>query len=230
MLRNFFDTTDGAIAIWSGGLGIFGAVIGGFGGVWLYLRGSLPFHRLFGRRAGRLLQRFFYGRRDEPLPLGEWLDIAGIALPLGQAIGRWANYVNQELFGTLTDLPWGISVDADRWPADLNIPLEQGALPRFHPLFLYESLWNLGAFFVLRYLFLSERWRSRFQAGDFFLLYILQYSGIRFLLEFLRLEIAYLPGTTVNSSQTVTALGFIVAGAWLLWRHWRRGGQLASAA
>ena len=223
MLRNFFNTTDGAIAIWSGGLGIFGAVIGGFFGIWLYMRRSLPFQHLFGKRIGHLLNRFFYGERNQALPLGEWLDIAAIVLPLGQSIGRWANYVNQELFGSLTNLPWGIAIDADRWPTDLNIPLEQGALPRFHPLFLYESLWNLGAFFALRYLFLNDNWRLRLQPGDFFLLYIWQYSGIRFLLEFLRLEIAYLPGTTVNSSQTITAIGFLGAGALLLWRHWRQG-------
>lgn len=252
MLRNFFNATDGAIAIWSGGLGIFGAVIGGFLGVWLYMRYSYALARFFERRVSRPLYRLFAGllasifslflpqvakrlrqQADEKtssrsasgetaLPLAEWLDIAGIVLPLGQAIGRWANYVNQELFGSLTNLPWGISIDADRWPADLNIPLEQGAAPRFHPLFLYESLWNLVAFFVLRYLFLNENWRWRFQPGDFFLLYIWQYSGIRFLLEFLRLEIAYLPGTTVNSSQTITAIGFLGAGALLLWRHWRR--------
>lgn len=252
MLRNFFDTTDGAIAIWSGGLGIFGAVIGGFLGVWLYMRYSHTTQRFFENRISRPLTRVIlnigatlfglilpkYGQQlraqareqtsqsaagpDPKLPLAEWLDIAGIVLPLGQAIGRWANYVNQELFGSLTDLPWGIAIDADRWPADLNIPLEQGSVPRFHPLFLYEALWNLAAFFVLRFLFLNETWRQRFQPGDFFLLYIWQYSGIRFLLEFLRLEIAYLPGTTVNSSQTITAIGFLGAGALLLWRYRRR--------
>ena len=72
--ENFLDTTDGAIAIWSGGLSIFGAVLGGMLGAYIYLR-------------------------KNNLPVQEWLDIAGIVLPLAQAIGRWANYVNQELFG-----------------------------------------------------------------------------------------------------------------------------------
>ncbi len=231
MLRNFFNTETGAIAIWSGGLGIFGAVIGGFFGIWLYMRRSLPFERLFGQRVGRALNRFLYGQQpQEPFPLGEWLDIAAIVLPLGQAIGRWANYINQELFGHLTNLPWGISISVDRWPSDLNVPLEQGGTPRFHPLFLYESLWNLGAFFVLRYLFTRDEWRARFQTGDFFLLYICQYSGIRFLLEFLRLEIAYIPGTTVNSSQTITAIGFLGAGAVLLWRQYQRNRVITPVA
>ncbi|MCY4106686.1 MAG: prolipoprotein diacylglyceryl transferase [Chloroflexi bacterium] len=256
MLRNFFDTTSGAIAIWSGGLGIFGAVIGGFLGVWLYMRHSYTLQRFFENRISGPIARFFLNLaalvfglflprwgdqlrtqaaekathkdpgREAPLPLAEWLDIAGVVLPLGQAIGRWANYVNQELFGSLTKLPWGITIDAERWPTDLNIPLEHGAVPRFHPLFLYESLWNLAAFSVLRYLFLKEDWRRRFLPGDFFLLYIWQYSGIRFLLEFLRLEIAYLPGTTINSSQTITAIAFLASGALLLWRH--RPGQPSS--
>ena len=112
MLQNFFDTQSGAIAIWSGGLGIFGAVGGGLLGVWIYLR------------------------RNNLMP-GPWLDIAAVALPLGQAIGRWANFVNQELYGTPTDLPWGISIDAasriEPYRSLVEYPLETG-FPSHLPL------------------------------------------------------------------------------------------------
>lgn len=180
---NFFDVNNGAIAIWSGGLSIFGAVLGGFGGAYIY-----------------------FVRNGLAIPA--WLDIAAVALPLGQAIGRWANYINQELYGTVTNLPWGISIDsASRvfpFTSTIDYPVD-GTL--FHPLFLYESLWSLVAFIVLLNMFMRNR--HKMSAGSIFLIYLMQYSVIRFLLEFLRLEISVLGG--FNVSQVVTALIFVVA-------------------
>jgi phosphatidylglycerol:prolipoprotein diacylglycerol transferase len=147
---------------------------------------------------------------DEGLPIGSWLDIAGVVLPLGQAIGRWANFVNQELYGSVTTLPWGITIDSahrvDPYKSLIDYP---AATTLFHPLFLYESLWNFLAFIVMLNLFLRRR--NEFRAGDFFLLYILQYCFIRFFLEFLRLEVAFIPGTTINSSQAISLVGFVIA-------------------
>ncbi|NJN43725.1 MAG: hypothetical protein HC806_02625 [Anaerolineae bacterium] len=80
-----------------------------------------------------------------------WGDLAAPALALGQAIGRWGNFVNQELYGAPTDLPWGIPIDFQ-----YRVPGFQ-AFERFHPLFLYESIWNLGNMFLLL-------WLSRKQA------------------------------------------------------------------
>src|SRR5215207_2027850 len=184
-LQNFFNVQNGAIAIWSGGLSIFGAVIGGFLGAYIYIRRN-------------------------KLPLAPWLDIAAVALPVGQAIGRLANYVNQELYGTVTSLPWGISIDSAHrvspFKSLVDFPV---ATTRFHPLFLYEALWNVLAFIVLLNLFL--RYRKTLRYGDIFLVYVMQYSFIRFLLEFLRVEVAHIPGTNINSSQAFTALAFIVA-------------------
>src|SRR5664279_146252 len=184
-IQHFFDLQNGAIAIWSGGLSIFGAVIGGFAGAYIYIRRN-------------------------HLPLAAWMDIAGVALPLGQAIGRWANYVNQELYGTVTSLPWGITIDSthrvDPYKSLVDFPV---ATTRFHPLFLYESIWNLLAFIVLLNIFLRNRNKLRY--GDIFLIYVMQYSFIRFLLEFIKVEVAYIPGTTINSSQAMTAIAFIVA-------------------
>jgi phosphatidylglycerol:prolipoprotein diacylglycerol transferase len=199
-LTNFFDLREGAIAIWSGGLSIFGAVLGGFLGMYIYLRRN-------------------------KLPLAPWLDVAGIALPLGQAIGRVANFVNQELYGVPTALPWGITIDSAKrvepftslvdWPVRTTL---------FHPLFLYEALWNIGAFLILSYLF--TRKRKDFHPGDFFLLYIIQYAFVRFLLEFIRVEVPLVGG--VNISQVVCAVAFVVALALLIVR--RRGAAARTAA
>jgi phosphatidylglycerol:prolipoprotein diacylglycerol transferase len=186
MLKNFFDMNDGPLAIWNGGLGIFGAVIGGLLGVILYIR------------------------RAKLTNLWEWVDIAAIGLPLGHAIGRWGNYVNQELYGKPTDLPWGISID--------NPPAQYRDAEGFHPLFLYESLWNLVLCGFLIWLWMN--YRKRLKAGDIFLIYLMGYSVVRFLLEFLRVETAHVPGVDINSSQAITAIAFVVAVILLILRHW----------
>lgn len=188
---NFFNLTDGAIAIWSGGLSIFGAFIGGLIGSYLYLR-----------------------RNKQPmLP---WLDIAGVALPLGQAIGRWANFVNQELYGVPTSLPWGITIDATHRVAPYKSLVDfPTTSTRFHPLFLYESIWNFLAFIVLLQLF--TRYRDRLRYGDIFLIYIMQYAFIRFLLEFIRVEVTLVAG--VNLSQVVCVVAFIAAAVALIARR-----------
>jgi prolipoprotein diacylglyceryl transferase len=265
--QNFFNTTEGAIAVWSGGLSIFGAIIGGLLGLWLYF-GPLHnpvarlFHWLFIVLPGGpiilgLLYPLFstearwlfavligaliliwlapyitwafrkFIRRSETgsiipafesdfpavgMRLTPWLDFAGIVLPLAQAIGRWANFVNQELYGIPTNLPWGISISEDKRvspytsPVDFPLPGDP-AEAKFHPLFLYESLWNLIAFFVL--LNLYNRNRDKFREGDFFLLYIIQYSFVRFLLEFIRAEPSIFMG--INTSQAITGVAFVVA-------------------
>ena len=184
-LQNIGNLQNGPLAIWSGGLGIFGAVLGG------------------------MLRANIYFRRNK-LSVPYWLDIAGVAIPVGQAIGRWANYVNQELYGTPTTLPWGITIDTahrvDPYRSLVDFPVET----RFHPLFLYESIANLLIFGVLFYLFQRRR-RFNLRVGDIFLFYVMSYAVVRFVLEFLRVEIAWVPGTTTNSSQTATAVMFVVA-------------------
>jgi phosphatidylglycerol---prolipoprotein diacylglyceryl transferase len=187
-LENFFNLNHGAIAIWSGGLSIFGAIIGGLLGFYIYMRRN-------------------------NLSVGPWLDIAAVVLPLAQAIGRWANWVNQELYGVPTELPWGITIARE------NLIERYRAIEffdaRYHPLFLYESLWGLVAFGVLLYLY--NNYRSRFRAGDFFLLYVAQYSVIRFLLEFLRVEVTMVGD--INLSQLVTGAAFVIAVLLLIYRH-----------
>lgn len=190
-LSNFFDLQNGAIAIWSGGLSIFGAVLGGFLGAYIYMRRN-------------------------KLEVGPWLDIAAVALPVGQAIGRWANFVNQELYGSLTTLPWGITIDSAHRVAPYSSTIDYPvATTLFHPMFLYESLWSILAFIVLLNVFL--RYRSRLVSGDIFLFYLAQYAFIRFFLEFIRVDVTQVGG--LNWSQVVCAVTFIGSVGYFLYRH-----------
>ncbi|NDJ85761.1 MAG: prolipoprotein diacylglyceryl transferase, partial [Chloroflexi bacterium] len=163
------DLENGPLAIWSGGLSIFGAILGGLIAILLYAR----HHKL-----NRL----------------QWADRVAIALPIGQAIGRWGNFINQELYGLPTDLPWAIKID--------NPLPEYADESYFHPLFLYESLLSLALCGLL--LFLWTRRRQLFQHGDFLLMYLAGYGLVRFLLEFIRIEIPEVGGG--NGSQVTTGL------------------------
>jgi phosphatidylglycerol---prolipoprotein diacylglyceryl transferase len=173
-----------AIAIWRGGLGIPGAVAGG------------------------VIALYFFARRKH-LSFITWLDILAPALALGQAIGRWGNFFNQELYGAPTSLPWAIYIDPQhRLPGYENIAY-------YHPTFLYESIWNLGNMVLL--LWLSRRFKDRFQTGDIFLVYLIVYPLGRFLLEFLRLDSSQLAG--INANQAFMLVVLIVSTLLLGWRH-----------
>ncbi|HUG35265.1 MAG TPA: prolipoprotein diacylglyceryl transferase [Anaerolineales bacterium] len=175
-----------ALAIWKGGLGIPGAVIGG------------------------AIVLYFYSRRHN-LSFAEWADIASPSLALGQAIGRWGNFFNQELYGAPTNLPWRIFIDpAYRLPNYLDAEY-------YHPLFLYESLWNLGNMFLL--LWVSRRFADRLMSGDIFLIYLIAYPAGRFLLDFLRLDASLVGGININ--QTIMAGVAVCSAAALFWRHRR---------
>ena len=173
-----------ALAIWKGGLGIPGAVIGG------------------------VIVMYFYTRRNK-LNFAEWTDIAAPSVALGQAIGRWGNFFNQELYGAPTDLPWKIFIDEKhRLPSYFDVAY-------YHPLFLYESLWNLANLFLL--LWLPKRFGDRLKPGDLFLVYLVVYPVGRFFLDFLRLDASLVGGININ--QTLMAIVAVGAGAALYWRH-----------
>ena len=173
-----------ALSIWKGGLGIPGAVIGG------------------------VLMLYIYCRRAK-LSFNVWADIAAPGLALGQAIGRWGNFVNQELYGKPSTLPWAIRIDpANRLPEFITVE-------RYHPLFLYESLWNLMNMFVL--LWLDRRFTDRLKDGDLFLIYLVMYPTGRFLLDFLRLDVAKVAG--INANQTIMLLIALASAAVLFLRH-----------
>jgi len=173
-----------ALAVWKGGLGIPGAVIGG------------------------LIALFFYSRRTG-INFAEWTDISSPSLALGQAIGRWGNFINQELYGAPTNLPWKIYIDpAHRLTNYLNVEY-------YHPLFLYESLWNLANMFLL--IWISHRFAASLKDGDIFLTYLIVYPIGRFLLDFLRLDASMVGGININ--QTIMVIVAIFAGTTLYLRH-----------
>ncbi len=173
-----------ALSIWNGGLGIPGAVIGGALALYLYCR-------------------------KNKLSFAQWADIGAPALALGQAIGRWGNFVNQEVYGAPTNLPWGIHIDEDR-----RIP-EYRTVEMYHPLFLYESLWNLILLGLL--LWISRRFSGWLKDGDLFLFYLIGYPVGRFFLEFIRLDASQLAG--INANQTFMAVIALAATALLILRH-----------
>ena len=182
-----------ALAVWKGGLGIPGAIIGG------------------------MIALYFYTLKHK-LNFAEWADIAAPSLALCQAIGRWGNFVNQELYGAPTNLPWKLHIDPERRLAGY-LDVEY-----YHPLFLYESLWNIGNMVLL--LWLSRRFGDRLKNGDLFLVYLVVYPIGRFLLDFLRLDASLVGGININ--QTVMAIVAVLAASALLWRH-RRGDSFAQA-
>jgi len=148
---------DGDLAripqVWTGGLGIWGAIALGAVGAWIGCR-----------RAGVRLPVF--------------ADAVAPGILLAQAIGRLGNYFNQELFGGPTDLPWGLQID----PAHRPVGFEDVAT--FHPTFLYEALWNVGAALLLIWL---DR-RYRLGHGRVFWGYIVLYTVGRTWIELLRVD------------------------------------------
>lgn len=171
-----------AFYIWQGGLAVYGAVIGGAIGVLIYTR----------------------MRHLKPL---QWLDFAAPGMAIGQAIGRWGNFINQELYGPPTTLPWGLIIP----PQHRIMPYTNLALyppdTRFHPTFLYESLAALGLFLVL-FLLGAKRYEKLHQ-GDLLVGYLIGYAVIRFFTEMLRPD-AWTIGSLAAAQ--IFSLVFIITG------------------
>ncbi len=146
--------------IWRGGLAIHGAIIGGLIALWLFTKK--------------------YGHKFWQLAA-----IVATVLPLGQAIGRWGNYFNQELFGYPTNLPWGIPIDP------LHRPWQYLNYEYFHPTFLYESIGSLMIFailFILHYAYIKKNKINNSLYLILNTLYFLLYSVLRFTTEFIRID------------------------------------------
>ncbi len=142
-----------AFKIWKGGLGIWGGLlVGTIVGLWV------------ARRRG--------------VGVGRLLTVAAPAIPLAQAIGRWGNWFNQELFGRATTLPWGLEIDEKHLPDGFEL----GTL--FHPTFLYESLGCLALVVVL----LQIDRRIPLKPGRLFAVYAAGYATLRFFVEGLRID------------------------------------------
>lgn len=150
--------------IWEGGLGIPGAVAAAAAVMWVYAR-------------------------QKGIPLSDIADSVAPALPLGQAIGRWGNWFNQELYGRPTDLPWALEIDPE------HRRLQYLDDETFHPTFLYECIWNLALVGAL--LWIGKRFTLK--PGRLFGLYVLGYSLGRLWIEFIRVDFASeLAGVRVN--------------------------------
>lgn len=202
----YFGSAEGLAEIprlWEGGLGIMGAVALGAVGVWIMCRS---------RRASFAL----------------FADCAAPALLIAQALGRWGNWFNQELFGRPTTLPWGLEIAP--WSPNFPDGVPVGTL--FHPTFLYESLWNLLGAAVLIWLSTSRRTAHRVDGGRTFALYLIWYGIGRFLIEvFLRIDpSAELLGIRIH---VFTAAALILLGillfAWLTRRRARILGETESS-
>jgi phosphatidylglycerol:prolipoprotein diacylglycerol transferase len=113
-----------------------------------------------------------------------WADIIAPSVFVMQAIARWGNYFNQELYGPPTTLPWGIPIDCEYRISAYLCDAFPFATTRFHPLFLYESI--SGAIGAAVLIWLGFRLRTRLRPGDLFMVFIIWYSAVRFALETLR--------------------------------------------
>lgn len=171
------------LSVRDGGLAIYGGVIGAL---------------IFGGIVARI-------RKVRIPPL---LDLMGLGLLIGQCLGRWGNFFNQECFGGATTLPWGMTSNSimndlyfTYFPDNTSIITNRAAeLPAVaHPCFFYESLWCLIGFLVLH--FYSKKFR-KFD-GEIFLMYIGWYGAGRFWIEALRTDSLFIPGTPFKVSQLV---------------------------
>jgi phosphatidylglycerol:prolipoprotein diacylglycerol transferase len=156
-------------------------------------QGGLSFH---GALIAGFLAFVLLCHRDSQ-PLWRWTDAAIPGVALAQAIGRWGNWANQEAFGTPTTLPWGLAIDL------AHRPLEFAAAARFHPTFLYESLFNLTNAIVLSWVALRIPRSSRLRHGDVLAIYLISYGVARFAIERLRTDSLY--------------IGPLPAAYWLSW-------------
>ncbi len=176
-----FDWAE-AVAIWDGGLAIYGGIIAAVLTVVVFC----------------LVKK---------LSIGAFLDVGCFGLLIGQAIGRWGNFFNQEAYGAETTLPWRMGL------------IVGGEQIYVHPTFLYECLWNVAGFFLLRYI--ARHWRR--YDGQIFTMYVAWYGLGRFWIEGLRTDSLYFFGLTffgvpIRTSQMLALLSFAAAAALLVWQ------------
>ncbi|QKW49366.1 prolipoprotein diacylglyceryl transferase [Streptomyces buecherae] len=172
-----------AFKIWQGGLGIWGAIALGALGAWI-------------------------GCRRRGIPMPAYADALAPGIAFAQAIGRWGNWFNQELFGKATDLPWALKIDADT---------DTGTVAgTYHPTFLYESLWCVGVALLVIW---ADR-RFTLGHGRAFALYVAAYTVGRFWIEYLRVDDAHeVLGLRLNNWTSIVVFLAAVAYMVLSARH-----------
>jgi len=183
-----------ALYVWQGGLGIWGAIALGAVGAYIGCRRM--------------------GIRFRPL-----LDALAPGVVLAQAIGRFGNYFNQELFGRPTTLPWGLKIDAAH---RVDLPLKYQQFTTFHPTFLYESIWDVGVAVLVIW---ADR-RFRLGYGRAFALYVMAYTVGRAWIEYLRIdpvEANNVFGLRLNDWTSLVV--FLGALAYFLWSRRKHPGR-----
>jgi prolipoprotein diacylglyceryl transferase len=187
-----------AFYIWRGGLGIWGAIAFGGVGAWI-------------------------GARRAGIRLPPLADALAPGILIAQAIGRWGNWFNNELYGKPTGLPWGLQIhqwDTQGGEAVAGADGKPIVLGTFQPTFLYESLWNLGAAAVL---ILLDR-RFKIGHGRLFAGYVVLYTAGRFWIELLRIDPSNrILGLRLNLWTSVIV--FAGAVAYLIVSSWSRPGR-----
>jgi phosphatidylglycerol---prolipoprotein diacylglyceryl transferase len=188
-LDTYAEPFRAGLEIWIGGLDIYGAIAGGLVGlvIFAWLRGI------------------------SPLALA---DAAAPGVVLGQAVGRWGDYFNQELFGEPSGLPWAIRISPE------NRPPELADAQTFHPAFLYESLWN--ALVCLLLLWVARRFGG-LRDGTIFVLYVILFTAGHLAVDAIRLEAAALPIVELVRGNLLLLGGVLVlvTTSLLVLRHYR---------
>lgn len=191
--RYYLDNPLKIINLPEGGLHFYGAVLFGVLGAFFYVKRSTLDFRIF-------------------------LDAAAPALLIGQALGRPANFINQELYGQPTDLPWGIAIDASHriglWKNLSEFPFET---TRFHPTFGYEMLWNFLAAGVL--LWIALEYKNKIKPSSIFAGWLILEGVGRELIEFFRPDQPRLPGTVISYSRIAAGVMILMGIFWLLNRY-----------
>ncbi len=187
-----FDSFGAVINVRAGGLNILGGFVGAFIIALIYMRWR-------------------------KLKFWDYADVAGPALLIAQAVGRWGNFINQELYGPPTDLPWGLLIEAPNRISPYNDLVTYPADTRFHPTFLYESLWLFAGFILL--VVLNRRNREKWRRGTLFGLFLIWWGGGRTWIEFFRPDQPAFGDGPITYSM-VFALGLALFGVLLLlWRY-----------
>ncbi|MEU2081733.1 prolipoprotein diacylglyceryl transferase [Streptomyces albus] len=182
------DPVD-ALRIWDGGLGIWGAIALGALGAWI-------------------------GCRRRGIALPAYADAVAPGIVLAQALGRWGNWFNQELFGRPTDLPWALKID----PA--HRPVDTPDVGTYHPTFLYESLWCVGVALLVIW---ADR-RFKLGHGRAFALYVAAYTVGRFWIEYMRVDDAHhVLGMRLNNWTAIVV--FLAAVAYIVVSAKKRPGR-----
>ncbi|HEY84446.1 MAG TPA: prolipoprotein diacylglyceryl transferase [Chloroflexi bacterium] len=182
-----------ALMIWEGGIGIYGGIAGGILAITIYTRLN-------------------------KLNIWRWLDIVAPGMLLAQAVGRWGNYFNQELYGPPTDLPWGILIaNVHQRIAPYNDLSIYPLTTTFHPLFLYESLWNTIGFILL--LWTGRKYADKLLDGDIASLYLIWYPLGRILVESLRPDAWTLGG--IPTAQIVSGILILIGIGLMILRRKR---------